>query len=276
MRRNSKGIDQWKGGRGSMTYTNSSLVSHTHWSPNYSVRKGKIDTITPHVVVGHLSLKTLGRIFGNKSAQASSNYGIDDDGNIGMFVAEQNRSWCSSSPANDHRAVTIEIASDSSHPYAITNGAKDGLIALMADICKRNEIPKMLWKADKGLIGKINEQNITVHRWFAAKACPGDYVFSMLGEIAEEVNKLLTPTQIIPPTITPIFTPSFNSYLVKVNVDVLNYRIGPGIQNKVVGQLRRGEVYTIVAEANAPGASKWGQLKSGAGWLSLDHCLKVR
>lgn len=256
-----------------MSFTNSPLIVHTNFSPNYSKRTKKIDTITPHVIVGHASLKSLGQWFSKKSAQCSSNYGIDDAGSIGMFVAEKNRSWCTSSSSNDQRAVTIEIASDATHPYAITDNAQQGLIRLCVDICKRNNIPKLLWKADKNLIGKIDQQNISVHRWFAAKACPGDYVYNRLGQIADEVNKILLPTPIITP---PINSTKFQIYLVKINTDVLRYRKGPGINHPIVGQVRKGEIYTIIEEANGLGSSKWGRVKSGAGWIALDYCVKVR
>lgn len=253
-----------------MSFTNSPLIVHTNLSPNYSKRTNKIDTITPHVIVGHASLKSLGQWFAKRSAQCSSNYGIDDVGSIGMFVEEKNRSWCTSSPANDHRAITIEIASDTSHPYAITHGAQQGLINLCVDVCKRNNIPKLLWKADRNLIGKVDQQNISVHRWFAAKACPGDYVYNRLGQIADEVNKILLSTPIPPVSSTG------SSYLVKINTDVLRYRSGPGTNYPIVGQVRKGEIYTIIEEANGLGSSKWGRLKSGAGWIALDYCVKVR
>lgn len=256
-----------------MGFTNSPLVKHTTLSPNYNTRNAKIDTITPHVVVGHFSLATLGQIFAKQSAQASANYGVDDNGNVGMFVEEKNRSWCTSSPSNDHRAITIEIMSDTKHPYAITEGATRGTIELCADICRRNGIPKLLWKADKALIGKIDQQNITCHRWFAAKACPGDYVYARLGTIATEVNKLLLPTPIVVPPVTQ--QPGL-PYAVKVNTAILHYRKGPGTNHPVVGQIRKGEIYTIIEEASGVGSSKWGRLKSGAGWIALDYCLKVR
>ena len=252
--------------------SNSPLIVHTKLSPNYSVRTQKIDTLTPHVVVGHASLKSLGEWFAKPTTQASSNYGIDDVGDCAMFVEEKNRSWCTSSSANDQRAITIEIASDTTHPYAITNKAMDGLIRLSVDICKRNNIPKLLWKADKALISKVDQQNISVHRWFAAKACPGDYLYARLGEVAEEVNKILIPAPIITPPVSSTGFP----YLVKINTDVLRYRKGPGTNHPIVGQVRRGEVYTIVEEALGLGSSKWGRLKSGAGWIALDYCLKVR
>ncbi len=429
-------------------FTNSPLVKYTKLSPNHSgLRKQPIDTITIHCVVGHCSLETLGNIFAPVSRQASSNYGVDDNGNVGMYCEEKNRSWCTSSSANDQRAVTIEVASDTKHPYAITDGALQGTIRLCADICRRNGIPKLIWKNDKSLIGKPDQQNMTVHRWFDAKACPGDYIFNKLGYIADEVNKLLNVDQPVqtdypkPKSITgdkviwdfftakglnafavaglmgnlfaesglrsnnlqntfenklglsdvqytdqvdsgaytnfvrdsagyglaqwtfwsrkeallkhcnaakasigdlqtqldflwtelqgftktmsvlktaksvqeasnivltdferpanmsdavkkqrvtygqkyfdtyggktpaPVPTPSgFVPYLVKVTASIVNYRKGPGTNNPIVGQVKRNEVYTIVGEADGPGASKWGKLKSGAGWVSLDFC----
>ena len=88
-----------------MAYTNSSLVSYTKLSPNHSgQRTHSIDRITPHCVVGQCSVETLGNIFLPTSRQASCNYGIGVDGRVGMYVEEKNRSWCSSSSANDQRA----------------------------------------------------------------------------------------------------------------------------------------------------------------------------
>ena len=161
-------------------------------SPNRtSPRNHTIDTITIHCVVGQLSVETLGNIFAPKSRQASSNYGIGSDGRIGMYVEEKDRSWCSSSKSNDHRAITIECASDAKHPYAINDEVYDSLIRLCVDICQRNNIKELKWKADKSLIGQPEKQNMTVHRWFSATACPGDYIYSRLGQIAEDVNSRL-------------------------------------------------------------------------------------
>lgn len=172
--------------------SNSGLVTYTQISPNKSSpRNHKIDTITIHCVVGQASVETLGNLFANPSKQASSNYGIGYNGRIGMYVEEKDRSWCSSNRDNDNRAITIECASDNKYPYAINDKVYQSLIQLLVDICKRNEIKELKWKADKKLIGKIEEQNMTVHRWFANKSCPGDYIYNRLGQIANEVNAIL-------------------------------------------------------------------------------------
>jgi len=172
--------------------SNSPLICYTRISPNRtSPRKHKIDTITIHCVVGQLSPETIGNVFAPSSRQASSNYGVGPDGRIGMYVEEKDRSWCTSSASNDHRAVTIEVASDTTHPYKVTDAALKATIELCADICKRNDIKELKWKGDKSLIGQVDKQNMTVHRWFANKSCPGDYLYNLHGHIAKEVNAIL-------------------------------------------------------------------------------------
>lgn len=194
-----------------MAYTNSPLVTYTKISPNKTVnRNHEIDTITIHCVVGQVSVQTLGNVFASTSRQASSNYGIGYDGAIGMYVEEKDRSWCSSSASNDHRAITIEVASDTTAPYAVNAKAYAALIDLVTDICKRNNIKELKWKADKSLVGQVDKQNMTVHRWFANKSCPGDYLYNRMGNIASEVNKRLTPV------VKPVVNPVFNNVSVKV------------------------------------------------------------
>lgn len=174
---------------------NSNLVSYTKISPNKtSPRNHAIDTITIHCVVGQCSVETLGGIFADASRKASSNYGIGADGRVGMYVEEKDRSWCSSSGSNDNRAITIECASDTTDPYAVNEKVYAALIDLVTDICRRNGIKELKWKADKSLIGQVEQQNMTVHRWFANKACPGDYLYNRHGQIAAEVNARLAGT----------------------------------------------------------------------------------
>ena len=421
-----------------MAYTNSPLVTYTRLTKNRtSPRNHAIDTITIHCVVGQWTAKEGCDYFATTSREVSSNYIVGRDGSIGLSVEEKDRSWCTSSKANDNRAITIEVASDTSHPYAVTAEAYNALIRLVADICKRNGIKKLLWKADKSLIGQVGKQNMTVHRWFADKECPGAYLYERHGEIAEKVNDLLgvenTTTSAKNPekeiwdffigkglnsfavagimgnlyaesalnpknlqstyekklgftdtsyttavdkgmyrnfvkdsagyglaqwtywsrkqalldyaqsvnksigdlgmqlaflwkelqTYKGVMTTlksaksvreasdamltgfekpanqsesvkvkrtSFGqkyydkyagekttdtSYSVKVTATVLNIRKQPTTKSAITGSIRAGGVYTIVEEADGTGASKWGKLKSGTGWIALDYTEKV-
>lgn len=334
-----------------MAFTNSPLVSYTKLSPNHSgQRNHAIDTITIHCVVGQCSVETLGNIFYPSSRQASSNYGVGVDGRIGMYVEEKNRSWCTSSASNDHRAITIEVASDTTEPYAVRDNVFAALLDLVTDICKRNGIKKLVWSTNKNeRVNHLNGCNMTVHRDYANKSCPGKYLYDRHGEIAAEVNKRLGSAEQKP--ITPavsstikvndvvsisddatyydgvkkvpawvrkkkwivrqvsgdravidksqdgknaICSPinvkyltvdgastststatTFKSYLVKVTTDALNIRKGAGTNYAVTGCIRDRGTYTIVAESTGQGSTKWGKLKSGAGWISLDYVKKV-
>ena len=332
--------------------SNSTLISYTKLSPNHSgKRTKKIDTITIHCMAGQLSVESCGALFAKSSRQASSNYGIGPDGRIALYVDESNRSWCTSSNANDQRAVTIEVASDATHPYAVRDKAYDALLDLVTDICKRNGIKKLVWSTSKNnRVGHLNGCNMTVHRDYAAKACPGDYLYNLQDEIAAEVNKRLgvkdaggstggqtsgsTETGLKvgdvvdfkgtqhytsaaakeaktckpgKATITAVAagkahpyhlkaisgggstvygwvnaadistgsTGTATSYRVRTTADVLNIRKGPGTNYGVAGQIKGKGIYTVVTEAAGPGATKWGKLKSGAGWISLDYVTKL-
>jgi len=179
-----------------MGFTNSSMVAYTLLSPNNSgQRTMKIDRITPHCVVGQCSAEGLGGWFYKSSTQASSNYGIDKDGRVGMYVEEKNRSWCTSSSANDQRAITIECASDTTEPYTMHEVVYDRLIDLCVDICKRNGKKKLLWFGDKDKTLNYSpaddEMILTVHRWFANKSCPGAWLYARLGDLASKVTAQL-------------------------------------------------------------------------------------
>ena len=180
-----------------MAYTNSKMVVYTKLSPNHSgQRTHSIDRISPHCVVGQVSAESLGNTFAKSSKRASSNYGIDRDGRVGMYVEEKNRSWCTSSKANDQRAVTIECASDTYSPYRMNDAVYQTLIRLCVDICRRNGKKKLLWFGDKNKTlnysPRSDEMVITVHRWFANKSCPGDWLYSRLGDLAKRVTEELS------------------------------------------------------------------------------------
>ena len=180
-----------------MSNTKSSLVSCTILSPNNSgKRKYEVTRITPHCMVGQLSARKCGELFARSSYQASSNYGIGKDGEIGLYVPEDKRSWCSSSESNDQRAVTIECASDTKSPYAMNSKVYASLVSLCVDICGRYGKTKLIWISDKdsalSYSPKDNEMVLTVHRWFANKSCPGDWLYSRLGDLAKKVTAELS------------------------------------------------------------------------------------
>ena len=165
--------------------SNSSLVTYTKLSPNCSrPRLDKIDSIVIHHMAGVLSAEQCGNVFASTSRQASSNYGVDSNGNVGLYVDESNRSWATSSPAIDNRAVTIEVSNDGEPNWHVSDKALKKTIELCADICKRNGIKKLNYTGDKS-------GNLHMHRWYAATSCPGDYLASKFSYIAEEVNKIL-------------------------------------------------------------------------------------
>lgn len=242
--------------------SNSPLVKYTRLSPNHSGRRThSIDRITIHHAVGHCSLQTLGNIFAPVSRCASSNYGVDDNGDIGMFVEECNRSWCSSSNANDQRAVTIETADDAYEPYRTTDKALAGLINLCEDICRRNGKTSLVWIPDKAKAlaysQKPNEMLLTVHRWFSATKCPGTYLYGKMGYIAEQVTARLAGKK-------------ESSYKVRIGRDDVEIRKGPGTNYPTTGKTTGTGVFTIVEEV-----SGWGRLKSGAGWIFLGYATRT-
>lgn len=317
-----------------MAYTNSKMVAYTKLSPNHSgQRTHSIDRITPHCVVSQCTAEGLGDWFAKASTQASSNYGIDKNGRVGLYIEEKNRSWCSSSNANDQRAVTIECASDTKEPYWMNDKVYASLIKLCVDICKRNGKKKLLWFANKdktlNYAPKSNEMVLTVHRWFANKSCPGNWLYSRLGDLAAKVTSEISKTSsggvtastsqiyrvrktwsdsksqlgaykllanakkkadenagykvfdasgniVYPNAAKPVQTPAADtSYKVQIDITNLNIRKGPGTNYGKTGQFTGKGIFTIVQESKGEGATLWGKLKSGAGWISLDFAKKV-
>lgn len=248
-------------------------------------------------------------------------------------MEEKNRSWCSSSNANDQRAVTIECASDMSEPYAMNNSVYNSLLKLCIDICKRNGKKKLLWLGSKdktlNYAPKSDEMVLTVHRWFANKSCPGNWLYSRLGELATKVTTELTGSTssdgkkpvtqmyrvrkswsdaksqigaykvlanakkkadtnagykvfdasgniVYPVAAKPTQTPATNTfYKVQIGIANLNIRKGPGTNYDKTGQFTGKGIFTIVQESKGEGATLWGKLKSGAGWISLDFAKKL-
>lgn len=249
-----------------MKYTNSSMVSHVKFSPNHSgQRTHVIDRITPHCVVGQCTAESLGSWFAKTSTQASSNYGIDKDGRVGLYVEEKNRSWCSSSPSNDQRAVTIECASDTKEPYAFRDVVYQKLIELCADICARNNKKKLVWISDKAKAlayqPKTDEMQLTVHRWFADKSCPGEWLFSRMGELADAVTKRLSVEK--------------EKDALIVGACVL--RMGAGKKHKPICGMKRNQTFHLDGQYDIIDNEKWlhgfftvNDVRYG-GWVESKH-----
>lgn len=261
--------------KGDNKMSNSSLVNCTVKSPNHSgARTHAIDRISPHCVVGQLTAESIGGCFTSSSRQASCNYGIGKDGRVVLVVDEANRSWCTSSNANDQRAVTIECASDTTAPYAFNNTVYNKLIDLCADICKRNGKTKLLWFADKNTAlnynPKSNEMVLTVHRWFANKSCPGDWLMNRMQDLANKVNAKLGSGTIVTPIPTTATNKNYPAvpFTVKVIVSDLNIRKTPN--GAVTGKYTGKGIFTIDQVQNG-----WGHLKSNAGWIYLENASYV-
>ena len=187
-----------------MNYTNSSLVTYTRISAHRnSPRNHKSDTFTIHCFVGQVTAQSgcnCKNFTGEKGG--SCNYVLGYDGSVGLCVEEKDRSWCSDSRENDNRAITIECASDTKAPYAITQECYNKLLDLLTDCCQRNGIKRLIWFGDKNRTLSYQRQEgeacLTVHRWFANKSCPGDYLYNLQGQIADEVTRRLNGGEVKP------------------------------------------------------------------------------
>lgn len=239
--------------------SNSKLVTYKKLSPNYSSRRGKkIKKITIHHAAGKLTVKQIGGIFASKARQASSNYGVDNNGDVGLYVDEQYRAWTSSSRENDEQAVTIEVANCGGAPnWPVSDKALETTIQLCVDICERNDIDRLNYNGKKS-------GNLTRHNMFAATACPGPYLQSKFPYIEAEVNRRLAELE--------EYKHPNHSFPVQVKVDKLFIRTGAGMKYKKVGAITDKGVYTIVKTIGS-----WGKLKSGAGWINISskYCKRI-
>jgi len=259
--------------------SNSPLVNYTKISPNKSSpRNHKIDTVTIHCVVGQCSVETLGNVFAPASRQASSNYGIGYDGRIGMYVEEKDRSWCSSNAANDNRAITIEVASDTKEPYAVNAKAHAALIDLLVDICKRNGIKELVWSTNKAdRVNHKNGCNMTVHRDYANKSCPGTYLYERHAQIASEVNKRLGSTNIKPAPEKPsggLYRVQTGAFKSKTNADAMLAKVkAKGFDTYMVkvGDLYKIQVGAFKVKANAEAMMKKLQAAGFSAFITTEE-----
>lgn len=264
-----------------MGYSNSPLATYTRLTSHHSGAKGNpITRITPHCIVGQWTGRQGVDYFATTDRDASANYCIGRDGDIALGVEEKNRAWTTggdknvngrTGSRNDYHAVTIECASDTTHPYAFTSACYNSLINLCADICKRYGKTKLIWIDNAARAEAYsdtmpsNEMLLTVHRWYASKACPGDWLYSRMGDLANKVNAKLGSSSAQPSTPTLVTTFPAVPFLVTVKIPDLNYRSEPKMGDNVKGQTGKG-IFTIMEVKNG-----WGRLKSGVGWVYLEN-----
>lgn len=178
---------------------------------NYTVgRSGeKISKITiHHAVMAKASAKSIANVFVNPNRNASANYCIGyTRGDICCSLYEENRAWTSSSGWNDRKAITMEVANSSiQYPYPVSDDTLANIIDLCVDICKRYNF-RLTWTGDQN-------GSLTVHRMFAATACPGEYLMGKMQYIADEVNKRLDEQPVPAPEPTPTPSEDYEYYTV--------------------------------------------------------------
>ncbi len=192
-----------------------SCGSHYNYRQNSQYNlSGKVSKITIHHSAGVTSLETFSSIL--RSGNVSWTYAIDVNGKIGCYLDEGFRPWTSSSKSNDYNAVTIEVSNSSTGGnWPISDASYSALLNLCEDICRRNNITELVFT------GNAETSNLTMHKWFAATACPGPYLSSKFPEIAKTVNARLKgmPTYSLP-TIAPNAYQSANGQSTSIiNID---------------------------------------------------------
>lgn len=162
----------------------SSLIDITVPASTNNYSKGrsgrKIEMIVLHHMAGVLSAKRCGELFQNPNRKASSNYGIGYNGEIALYVDEDNTSWANSNWDSNCKSVTIETSNDKTGgDWHVSDFTLISLIKLVAEIAKRNNLGKL-----------VKGKNLTWHQMYAKTACPGPYLLSKLDYICEEANKI--------------------------------------------------------------------------------------
>ena len=227
----------------------SPLVTYKRISPHKAVCTHTKDTITIHCYIGQVTAKQCCDYFATTKRNVSCQYVVGFDGSIALSVPENYRSFCSSNSKNDDRAITIEVASDTKSPYAVTNKAMEALIELCADICRRNGIEKLVWSNNKkDRVNHLNGCNMTVHRDYALKSCPGQFLYSQMDYIADRVNSLINANPYIKNGIdySVVFDPEYYSRKypdlasagLKTNEQLFNHFYNFGMKEKRQGNAK--------------------------------------
>lgn len=191
----------------------SPLAKCAIWTTNCSIRNTKLKPsqfdFIPHCTAGMSSAEATATRFQRPDVGASATYCIGSNGDIVQNVPEEYRPWTTGGDLNvngvtgammDHHSFTFEIANTTLAPnYLMSAEAIASLIYLMVDICKRHGIKSVTWKDDKYFASDSRNYNvIAVHRWYARKSCPGNFLYSSMQNVADTVNLLLASGGNIP------------------------------------------------------------------------------
>ena len=250
--------------------SNSSLAREFIYTPKMGgQRNHAIDTITPHYVVGYASARNVATYLRDApDRKANANYIIGKDGEIVLNVEERNRSWCSSSSANDNRAVTIECANymsaGSGHVYGqLPDATWASLVALCADICRRNGKTRLVYRGSANYSGlATTDMLLTMHKWFASTDCPGPWLSNQFNRLANEVNKALggasAPTVTAAPATKATTGAGFGGTY-RCTVGKLNVRDAPSLAGSVVASYSRGETVVLDDWYTSADGYIWGR-----------------
>lgn len=219
-------------------------------SANYTKGRGgnAIDGVAYHYTATSASAHNNLVYFSRPGANASAHLFVDKDGTIRQSVRFEDTAWAVGNFAQNQRTISVEVVS-----------AGEDFTEAQIQACAA------IWSwavKTYGVTRCIRHYDVT------GKHCPAPYV--------NEAKWAALKKRIMggAPASKPAEAPA-GSYTVKVTADALNIRKGAGTNYGIAGCIKDKGVYTIVAEASGQGASKWGKLKSGAGWISLDFVKKT-
>lgn len=196
----------------------SPLATAQYLTPNYTIRRSDnvLKYFIPHCMVGQLTAYGCSQIKAFKpGGGASAHYLIGKDGEIALNCLETYRAWTTGGDKKvngitgkmvDFDAITVECASDIARPQAFNGNVYASLLNLCEDVARRYDKHRVIWLADpvKSLNREYNpdELIILVHRWFATKECPGNWLYERLGDFAAEVTARLNSNNSQPEAVT--------------------------------------------------------------------------
>lgn len=234
-------------------------------SKHFSQGRGghKVEFIGIHHNAGNLSIQQTYNVW--QSRQASAHYQVDINGRIGQLVWDRDTAWALGNFDANQRSINIEHANNTGAAggWTVSEATLENGAHLVAALCKLFKLGRPVWG-----------QNVRPHSQISPTACPGALAGAQRDAYMARAQYWYDQMTGSKPAPAPQPAPAIG-YTVKVTTNVLNIRKGAGTNFATAGSVKKGEVYTIVAESAGQGASKWGKLKSGAGWISLDFVQKT-